>query len=187
MDKEDIVKEMLKSIGEDPLRTGLKDTPGRVVKMWEETFRGYDLSAKPKLTTFPNNEDGLKYSQMIIDNGYYFSHCEHHLVPFFGQYHFGYIPGDKIIGLSKVARIVDYYAAKLQVQERLVKEIVDELEQTLEPRGIALIMRGRHLCKEMRGVKKIDGEMVTSDLRGSFRKHESTRMEFMQSIQLNKK
>lgn len=186
MDNEKIIIEMLKAIGENPNRTGLKETPKRVIKMWKEVFCGYNPKGKPKLTTFPNNEDGIEYSQMIIDNGYFFSHCEHHLVPFFGQYYFGYIPGKKIIGLSKVARIVDYYSSKLQVQERLVKEIVDELEKVLKPRGIALVIRGRHLCKEMRGVKKFGGEMVTSDLRGSFRKNEPTRMEFFKIIELNK-
>lgn len=187
MEYEKVVKQMLKMIGDDPTRTGLRDTPGRVVGMWKEIFRGYDPAEKPKLTTFHNNEDGIQYSQMIVDNGYFFSHCEHHILPFFGQYYFGYIPGERIIGLSKIARIVDYYSAKLQVQERLVKEIVDEFEKILKPRGIALVMRGRHLCKEMRGVKKFGGEMITSDLRGSFRKHESTRIEFLQFIELNKK
>lgn len=181
-----MVEEILKMIGDDPGRSGLKDTPERVVKMWGEVFRGYDENQKPELTTFPNNEDGVKYDQVIIDSGYFFSHCEHHLVPFFGKYYFGYIPGEKIIGLSKVSRIVDYYSARLQIQERLVKEIVDELEKVLKPKGIALVMSARHLCKEMRGVKKINSEMITSDLRGAFRNNESTRIEFLQFIGLNK-
>lgn len=185
MHREKVVIEMLKMIGDNPERTGLKETPRRVINMWKEIFRGYNQKEKPKLTTFRNNEDGINYNQMILDNGCFFSHCEHHLAPFFGQYYFGYIPGEKIIGLSKVARIIDYYSAKLQIQERLVKEIVDELEKALKPRGIALVMRGRHLCKEMRGIKKSGGEMITSDLRGSFRKHESTRIEFLQFLRMN--
>jgi GTP cyclohydrolase I len=104
------------------------------------------------------------------------------MVPFFGTYYFAYIPNKKVLGLSKVARIVDYYAAKLQVQERLGKEIVDELEKELKPKGIALVLKARHLCKEMRGVKKINGEMTTSDLRGAFRKEPETRAEFISFI-----
>jgi GTP cyclohydrolase I len=119
---------------------------------------------------------------MIVDTGYYYSQCEHHMVPFFGNYYFAYIPGKKILGLSKVARIVDYYSAKLQIQERLVKEIVDEIEKQIQPKGIALVMKGRHLCKEMRGVKKVNGEMITSDIRGVFKTEAETRQEFMNFI-----
>ncbi len=179
---EEIIKNMLEVIGEDPNREGLKDTPARVVKMWKEIYRGYDLTQKPRLAIFPNKTDGIHYDQMIIDTGSYYSQCEHHLVPFFGNYYFAYIPGDKILGLSKVARIVDFYSAKLQTQERLVKEIVDEIEKELQPLGIALVMKGRHLCKEMRGVKKVGGEMITSDIRGIFREKPEARAEFMNFI-----
>jgi len=177
-----IVSIMLKAIGENPEREGLKDTPKRVVKMWKEIFRGYDPAQKPNLAVFENGKDGIKYDEMIIDTGYYFSHCEHHMIPFFGQYYFAYIPGKKILGLSKVARMIDYYAAKLQIQERLVKEVVDEIEKQIKPQGIALVMKGRHLCKEMRGVKKVNGEMITSDIRGAFRKNGLARTEFMNFI-----
>jgi len=177
-----VVRAFLRSIGENVNREGLKDTPARVVKMWSEVFKGYDKAKRPKLTTFPNGADGLKYDQMIIDKGYFFSHCEHHLVPFFGSYHFAYVPSKLVIGLSKVARVVDYYASKLQIQERLVKEVVDCLEQALEPSGIALVMKARHLCKEMRGIKQINGEMITSDLRGVFQTNQSARAEFMSLI-----
>lgn len=180
-----IVKEMFLAIGEDPNREGLLDTPTRVVKMWGEMFKGYDKSAKPKITTFENKNDGMAMDEMIIDSGYFFSQCEHHMVPFFGEYHFAYIPNRKILGLSKVARVVDYFSAKLQVQERLVKEIVDELEQELDPLGIALILKGRHLCKEMRGVKKVNGQMVTSDVRGVFKDRSTgAREEFLSLINL---
>jgi GTP cyclohydrolase I len=179
---EKIVRDMLIYIGEDPDREGLKDTPRRVVKMWKEIYRGYDPEQKPSLAIFNNDTDGVSYDQMVVDTGSYFSQCEHHTVPFFGNYYFAYIPGKKILGLSKVARIVDYYAAKCQIQERLVKEVVDEIEKQLQPKGIALVMKGRHLCKEMRGVRKVGGEMITSDIRGCFRTEPEARAEFMQFI-----
>lgn len=180
--KINLVRDMLIMIGDNPERNGLKDTPQRVVKMWSEVFRGYNKKNKPVVTTFENNSDGIMYDQMIVDSGYFFSYCEHHMVPFFGKYYFAYIPDKKIIGLSKVARMVDYFSARLQIQERLVKDVVDELEKILQPKGIALVIQARHLCKEMRGVIKYNGEMTTSDLRGAFRKNESTRMEFMNYI-----
>lgn len=177
-----IVEHMIKSMGDNPEREGLIDTPARVVNMWKEMYRGYDPLQKPKVTVFDNKKDGLQYDQMIHDTGYFYSQCEHHLVPFFGTYHFSYIPHRKILGLSKVARIVDYYAAKLQVQERLGKEILDELERELKPQAIGLVLKARHLCKEMRGVKKINGEMITSDLRGKFRTEPETRAEFISFV-----
>lgn len=177
--KKQAVTDMLWAIGEDPNREGLIDTPRRVSDMWEETFRGYDKTKKPKVTVFSNNGDGIHYDQLITDSGYFYSMCEHHMMPFIGSYYFGYIPNDKVLGLSKVARVVDYYSAKLQVQERLVKEIVDELESVLKPQAIGLVLTARHLCKEMRGVKKINGEMTTSDLRGKFRSEPETRAEFL--------
>ena len=180
--KENIVREMLSAVGENPDRQGLKDTPRRVVEMWKENFAGYDKKKKPRVTTFDNNTDGIHYDQMIVDSGYFYSSCEHHLVPFFGTYHFAYIPDKKIIGLSKVARIIDFYSARLQIQERLVKDVVDEIEKALQPRGIALVIKARHLCKEMRGARGRGGEMVTSDVRGVFRDEEATRMEFMNLI-----
>lgn len=162
------ITRIIESIGEDPKRDGLSGTPERITKMYKEMFRGYDKEQKPKITIFKNGSDGLIYDEMIIDRGDFYSQCEHHMVPFFGNYWFAYIPDKKIVGLSKVARIVDYYSAKLQVQERLVKEILDELEKELDPLGIALIMEGEHLCKTMRGVRK-KGKMTTVDLRGVFR------------------
>ena len=175
----EIIKRQIEIIGDDRDREGLKDTPSRVLKMWEELFRGYDESQKPKITTFENNGDGMAYDQIIIDTGYFYSQCEHHMIPFFGTYHFGYIPDKTILGLSKVARVVDFHSARLQIQERLVKEIVDQIEEAVKPRAIGLIMTGRHLCKEMRGVKKINGNMITSDLRGLFREEPETRSEFL--------
>jgi GTP cyclohydrolase I len=178
----DIIANMLLAVGDNPYREGLAETPARVIKMWKELYRGYDPAQKPKVTVFNNNKDGVHYDQMIIDTGYFYSQCEHHMVPFFGQYYFAYIPGKKVLGLSKVARMVDYYSAKLQVQERLGKEIIDELERELKPQAIGIILKGRHLCKEMRGVKKINGEMITSDLRGKFKTEPETRAEFMSLV-----
>jgi GTP cyclohydrolase I len=150
--------------------------------MWHELYHGYSREGKPTITVFDNNNDGIKYDEMIYDSGDYYSTCEHHMVPFFGHYHFAYIPDKKIIGLSKIARIVDYYSAKLQIQERLVKEICDEIQSACQPLGLGMVMTGRHLCKEMRGAKKI-GEMKTSDLRGVFREDE-VRKEFLSLCQL---
>ena len=179
-----LIKNILREIGENPEREGLLDTPKRVAKMYQEIFKGYKEHEKPKITVFDNNNDGIEYDQMITDRGYFFSQCEHHMMPFFGDYYFAYIPGKKVIGLSKIARLVDYYSAKLQVQERLTIQIVDELEKVLKPKGIALIMKGRHLCKEMRGVKKHNAEMTTSEMRGVFKKDEKARAEFLNLIKI---
>lgn len=192
---EDLIRRILYQIGEDPEREGLVGTPERVVRMWSEIYRGYDKSQRPKVSVFQNGSDGLVYDQMITDSGSFYSHCEHHMVPFFGQYYFAYVPHPDglIIGLSKVARLVDYHAAKLQIQERLVNDIVEDIWDSLsykitddgiatlvEPLGMALVMKGEHLCKSMRGVKK-KGVMTTSVLKGVFEKSE-VRQEFMSLI-----
>ena len=181
------IKNIFQHIGEDPERAGLKETPSRMTKMWEETFRGYDISKKPKVTTFQNGADGIVYDNMIVDTGSFYSTCEHHFMPFFGTYYFAYIPHPNglILGLSKVARVVDFYSAKLQIQERLVSDVVNEIKKALgeenPPLGIALVMKGEHLCKTMRGVKK-KGEMTTSCLTGWFQDDINTRSEFLQLI-----
>lgn len=188
-DAEDLVVRQLEMIGEDPNRSGLKDTPKRVVKMWKELFRGYDIKQKPVITTFKNGDDGLVYDQMIVDEGCFYSTCEHHLSSIIGQYFFSYIPNPngKLLGLSKVARVVDYHSAKLQIQERLVRDVVNDLWESLcgdnisPPLGMALVMRARHLCKEMRGVKK-EGLMTTTELRGVFRDKPDTRQEFLSFV-----
>lgn len=196
MNKEKIekcMKEILKEIGEDVDREGLKETPNRVARMYEEIFRGYDKKQTPKVTIFPNGMDGITYTQMIIDTGNFYSHCEHHMKDFFGKYWFAYIPSKKgnLLGISKVARVVDFFAAKLQVQERLTQEIVDCLWDELItvnsdlPVGMALIMKAKHLCKSSRGVKK-DGYMTTSEMRGEFLTPDITkgnaREEFLQLV-----
>jgi len=177
----DNIRQLLSFIGEKPDREGLKDTPRRVQNMYKELFKGYNPKLKPKITVFNNNTDGMKYDEMIIDSGKFYSHCEHHMIPFYGKYYFAYIPDKKIIGLSKVARVVNYYSSKLQVQERLVKEVLDEIESKIHPLGIAMVMKGRHLCKEMRGVKN-EGEMICSDMRGVFRTKPEARSEFLSIV-----
>jgi GTP cyclohydrolase I len=164
----DHIREILIHIGEDPDRPGLRDTPARVEKMYREIFRGYDPRQMPKLTKIPNGEDGVEYDSMLADSGYFFSHCEHHMVPFFGQYHFAYIPDKWILGASKIGRTIDYFSARLQVAERLVHQVVDCLEKEIQPKGIILIMKGRHLCKEMRGLKKYNSPYEVSAVRGFF-------------------
>lgn len=161
------IKGILSYIGENPEREGLKDTPKRIMRMWKEIFRGYDLAQKPKITVFPNGKDGLDYSSVISDSGTYYSMCEHHVMPFFGKYWFAYIPNPrgKILGISKVGRVVDYCAARLQVQERLAQDIVLMLKEALgeeyPPLAMGIVMEGEHMCKSMRGVKK-QGKMYSS-------------------------
>ncbi|MDR1544043.1 MAG: GTP cyclohydrolase I [Prevotellaceae bacterium] len=171
------IKEILMYIGETPDREGLKDTPDRIVLMLAEIFRGYSKSQKPKITTFPNGADGLTYSDIIIDSGKFYSMCEHHMMPFFGTYHFAYIPHPKgkILGLSKIARVVDFHAARLQIQERLITDIVTDIRTALDcnhkPLGIAIKITAEHLCKSMRGVKK-QGVMTNIYREGAFENKE---------------
>lgn len=181
------IRDLFRYIGEDPKRTGLLGSPERIVRMWDEIFRGYDPDQKPKITTFPNGEDGLFYNEMIVDTGSFYSMCEHHSMPFFGRYWFSYIPetGGKILGLSKIARMVDYCAARLQIQERLVTDIVEEINAALGPgqHSIALLLKGEHLCKTMRGVKK-KGYMTSQCLTGAFKRMEH-KAEFFNFVNSN--
>jgi len=184
------VREILMLIGEEPDREGLKETPDRVARMWKEIFRGYDIKNKPKVTVFNNGSDGIVYDQMACDTGNFYSHCEHHIVPFFGKYFFAviYHPQGKILGLSKVSRVVDYYSAKLQVQERLGHQIVEELWKKLTgvkpPLAMGLVLECEHLCKSMRGVKKV-GMMRTCILKGTFKTEPAARAEFLDWVNSN--
>ena len=181
------IRELLEYIGENPDREGLKGTPERIVRMWKEIYRGYDLTQKPKITVFKNGNDGLVYDNMVIDSGSFNSKCEHHARTFWGKYWFAYIPNPngKILGISKIGRVVDYCSAKLQIQERLVHDIVQMIKETLNdenpPLGIALVMKAHHGCKEFRGVKK-KGVMTSSFLDGAFRNDSQIRAEFMQLV-----
>lgn len=181
---EEHITALLSLIGDNPERAGLQGTPDRIARMFTEIFRGYDAEQKPRITTFENGKDGIVYDNMVIDEGDFYSMCEHHMMPFFGRYWFAYIPNPKgrILGISKIGRVVDYCAAKLQIQERLVHEIVDMLWQALgndnPPLGMALIMEGEHLCKSMRGAKK-KGKMKSSYLTGIFKTDAQLRNEFL--------
>ena len=157
--------EILQEIGEDPKRKGLIDTPRRIAKMYLEVFRGY-FEPPPIVTCFDDEHP----TGLIIDKGYFFSMCEHHVVPFFGFYYFGYIPDPKgsYLGASKIGRTVDYFAARLQTQEKLVRNILDHIEEAVHPLGSMLLMSGRHLCKEMRGLKKWDSPFELDEARGIF-------------------
>lgn len=188
-DIECAIKDILKFIGENPDREGLVGTPARIVKMWQETMRGYDETQKPKVTMFDNGADGIEYNEIITDSGNFYSNCEHHFVPFFGQYYFAYIPHrqGKILGLSKVARVVDYFSARLQIQERLCSDIVnylfDELmkETKYPPFAMGIVMKGEHLCKSMRGAKK-QGIMTTQYFLGEFCSNDKLKQQFLDSI-----
>lgn len=177
------LRELLRYIGENPDREGLKGTPDRILRMWKEIFRGYNNDDKPKITTF-SNED--KITDMVFDSGDYYSMCEHHILPFFGKYYFAYIPSEngRILGISKIARVVGYCAARLQLQERLAKQIVEMLSEALDGQheGMALVMKGTHLCKTMRGVKS-NGKMKVAYLSGSFKTDADLRQEFYKLIE----
>ena len=178
------IRELLEYIGENPDREGLRDTPDRMLRMFVEMFRGYDPAQKPVITTFQNGADGIVYDNMVVDNGTFYSVCEHHCRTFFGEYWFAYIPNKngRILGLSKIGRVIDYCAARLQVQERLTHDVVEMLTEALgtenPPRGMALMMKARHMCKESRGVKK-PGVMTSTYLTGIFKADPRARTEFL--------
>jgi GTP cyclohydrolase I len=174
------VREILLAIGEDPDRDGLIDTPARVARMYEEIFKGLRETPDHHLqVTFEANFDEMV---MVRDIPLY-STCEHHLVPFLGKAHVAYIPAnDRVTGLSKLARLVDAYARRPQVQERLTAQIADEIEKTLQPRGVLVVIEAEHLCMSMRGINKPGASTVTSAVRGLFRQNPATRQEAMRFI-----
>ena len=175
---EGAVRDILLAIGEDPERDGLRDTPARVSRAFAEQFSGLGQRAEDVLTTvFDANHDEL----VLVRDIEVYSTCEHHLVPFFGAAHIGYIPNEKgqITGLSKLARLVDVYARRPQVQERMTTQIADGLMNVLEPRGVLVVIEAEHLCMSMRGVRKPGARTVTSAVRGIIRESQSTRMEAM--------
>lgn len=169
------VREILLAIGEDPDRDGLVDTPMRVARMYAEVFAGLEVDAQTvSMVTFPEN-----HSEMVILRDIAFaSFCEHHLLPFTGMVHIGYIPNGRIVGLSKLARLVETFAHRPQVQERLASNIADTLMETLQPDGVAVLIEATHTCMTIRGVQKPGATMVTSAVRGGFRNRPATRAEF---------
>jgi GTP cyclohydrolase I len=175
-----IISRLLSALGEDPNREGLKKTPERVARMYEELLSGYQSSPDALLNGALFTSD---YSEMVIlkDIDYY-SLCEHHLLPFFGTAHIAYIPKGKIIGLSKLARIVELFSRRLQVQERMTMEIAQFLSEKIQPLGVGVVVSGTHLCMMMRGVKKSNAKMITSAMLGVFREDPRTRSEFLNLI-----
>jgi GTP cyclohydrolase IA len=174
---EDAVRTLLSEIGEDAGREGLLRTPERVRRMYDELTAGYHIDPDGVIN---GAMFSVEYDEMVVVRDIeFFSLCEHHLLPFIGRAHVGYLPRGRVVGLSKIPRIVDMYAQRLQVQERLTVQIADYLMEKLEPKGVACVIEATHLCTMMRGVKKQEATMVTSSMTGTFRRDARTRAEFM--------
>lgn len=177
---ESLIAKLLDLIGEDKSREGLIKTPHRVAKAYEYIFGGYDKNPSEVLN------DALfesKSSEMVVVRDIeFYSMCEHHILPFFGRVHVAYIPDGKVVGLSKIPRLVDIFARRLQIQEKLTEEIADAIMTTIKPRGVGVVINARHMCMEMRGVEKMHSSTTTSALRGLFLKDAKTREEFYSII-----
>jgi GTP cyclohydrolase IA len=177
---EDLVKTLLTEIGEDPKREGLKSTPKRVAKAYEFLTKGYKQDIDDVLNGAIFNE---KYDEMVVvKNIDFYSLCEHHLLPFYGKVHVAYIPHGKIVGLSKIPRIVEVFARRLQVQERMTQQIADTIAKYLQPVGVAVVSEAFHMCMMMRGVEKQNSSATTSAMHGVFQEDARTRMEFLDLI-----
>jgi GTP cyclohydrolase IA len=175
-----VIARLLEELGEDNSREGLVDTPRRVADSLRFLTEGYDLDPAEIVGDALFSED---YDEMVVVRGVnFFSLCEHHLLPFFGRVHVAYLPKGKVVGLSKVPRIVDAFAHRLQLQERLTRQIAEALNEVLEPNGVAVVIEARHLCLEMRGVEKQGAETLTSFMLGAFRDDARTRTEFLDLI-----
>jgi GTP cyclohydrolase I len=177
---EEAVRTILENIGEDPNRQGLERTPYRVAQMYMELTRGYRESPEKLINKahFDVNYDEM----VVVTNIDFYSLCEHHMLPFFGLAHVGYIPRGKVVGLSKIPRIVDMFARRLQVQENMTQEIANVLNDHLNPDGVGVVIEGYHMCMMMRGVEKQKAKMITSSLLGSFKDDQKTRTEFLELI-----
>jgi GTP cyclohydrolase IA len=177
---EDAITQLLKAVGENPDREGLKLTPKRVARMYSELLNGYHTNPEAMINGALFN---ITYDEMVLVRDIeFYSLCEHHMLPFMGRVHVAYIPDGKVIGLSKIPRIVDMYARRLQVQERMTRQIADFLRDLLKPQGVAVVVEAVHLCSMMRGVKKHDARMTTSAMHGAFRANLATRQEFLDNI-----
>jgi len=175
-----IIFDLLKAVGEDPDREGLRNTPDRVARMYTELLSGYNADPAKIINGALFN---INYDEMVLVRDIeFYSLCEHHMLPFIGRAHVAYLPAGKVIGLSKIPRIVDMYARRLQIQERMTRQIADLLQTTLQPQGVAVVIEGMHLCSMMRGVKKHDARMTTSAMHGAFRANLATRQEFLDNI-----
>jgi GTP cyclohydrolase I len=179
-DFESAIRKILQEIGENPDRQGLVDTPKRIEKMYRELTRGYNQTASGIINGAMFD---VEYDEMVVvTNIDFYSLCEHHMLPFFGVAHVGYIPKGKVVGLSKIPRIVDIYARRLQVQERMTAQIANVLQEQLDPDGVGVVVEGYHMCMSMRGVEKEKAKMITSTLVGSFKEDPKTRTEFLELI-----
>jgi len=177
---QELTEQLLLAFGEDPSREGLVKTPERVAKAWEFFTKGYQQDIENITNGAIFTED--VQDMVIVRDIEFFSLCEHHLLPFFGKAHVGYIPNGKVIGLSKIPRIVDMYSRRLQVQERLTSQVANAIKKVLSPVGVAVVMEGTHMCMQMRGVEKQNSFASTSAMLGQFRKSVETRSEFLSII-----
>ncbi len=178
---EELIRKLLSELGEDPQREGLLETPARVARAWRELTAGYtaDPGAMIRKALFE-----VETQEMVLVNDIdFYSMCEHHMLPFFGKAHVAYIPGGKIVGLSKIARVVEVYARRLQVQERMTAQIARCLHENLGAQGVGVVLHAQHLCMMMRGIQKQNSFAVTSEMLGTFRDNEKTRGEFLTLIQ----
>lgn len=176
----DLVRALIKAMGEDPSRAGLRSTPARVEKMLKFLTSGYRIDVDKVIN---HALFDVKYDEMVVvKNIDFFSLCEHHILPFFGKCHVAYIPKEKVIGLSKIPRLVEVFSRRLQVQERLTYEIAEALQQRIKPLGVGVVIEAQHMCMIMRGIEKINSKAVTSAMLGAFRNSQKTRMEFLELI-----
>lgn len=181
VDIERAIRDILLWVGEDPEREGLVDTPARVARAWDHWCGGYSVDPVRELSRTFREVGG--YDEMVVLKQIRFvSHCEHHLAPIVGHAHVGYIPDGRVVGISKLARVVDAYARRLQVQEKMTAQIADCIEQVLQPKGVAVVIEAEHLCITSRGTDKPGTNMVTSHMLGRFRRDPKTREEFLQFI-----
>jgi len=177
---EEAIKTTLNAIGEDPNRDGLRRTPERVARMYDELTAGYHIDPVKLINKALFDVD---YNEMVVVKDIeYYSMCEHHMLPFFGKTHIAYIPNGKVIGLSKLPRIVEMFARRLQVQERMTQQIADFINEVLQPEGVAVVVEGAHMCGMMRGIKKSEASMVTSAFSGTLKSDPQLRAEFMEHI-----
>ena len=177
---EDAVKTMMLHVGEDPTREGLLDTPSRVRKSFEFIYGGYKENPTEILqkALFTSTNDEM----VLVKDIEFYSTCEHHLLPIIGRVHVAYIPNGRVVGLSKIPRVVNVFARRMQIQEQLTEQIADAIMDTIQPKGVAVVIQARHMCMEMRGVEKINSTTTSSALRGLFKKDEKTRAEFFSLI-----
>ena len=181
---EDAARQILVGIGEDPEREGLLKTPQRVAKAYAELMDGYSKNPEKLIN---GAFFGVDYDQMVVVNDIeFYSMCEHHMLPFFGHAHVAYLPNGKVIGLSKIPRIVDMFAHRLQVQERMTQQIAELINDQIHPQGVAVVVEAQHMCMTMRGVKKQEATMTTSAMLGVFRTRLETRLEFLNRISSNR-